>query len=221
MLTPFQRHVAQLIGQALQPFGFALGGGQALQAHKIVDRLSRDLDNYSESMDPQIYENAEHAAVAAITGHGYTTQVMLRDSWFRQIIVTDPATNEDVGVDLGYDHRKNPPVFITGIGPVLDIHDVVTGKVRALVDRRAERDYLDIDAILRSGGWTVQSLLEILRDIRPELSPADFADILSKADEGDPEEYAALGMTLTAMQGMFSRLNAVAGSIRPPGAAGA
>lgn len=221
MLTPFQRQVAQLIGQALQPFGFALGGGQALQAHKIVDRLSRDLDNYTESMDPQIYENAEHAVVAAIAGHGYTTQVMLRDSWFRQIIVTDPATNEDVGVDLGYDHRKNSPVFITGIGPVLDIHDVVTGKVRALVDRRAERDYMDIDAILRSGGWTVQPLLEILRDIRPELSPADFADILSKADEGDPEEYAALGMTLAAMQGMFSRLNAVAGSIRPPGAAGA
>ena len=131
MLTPFQRQVAQLIGQALQPFGFALGGGQALQAHKIVDRLSRDLDNYSESLDPQIYENAEHAVVTSMTGHGYTTAVMLRDSWFRQIIVTDPATNEEVGIDLGYDFRKNPPVFITGIGPVLDIHDVVTGKVCA------------------------------------------------------------------------------------------
>ncbi len=207
MLTDFQRQIAQILGEALQPYGFALGGGQALQAHNVIDRPSKDLGNYSESLDPDVYEAAERSVLVALRSRGYTAEVTLSDSWFRQIIVSDPVTGEKVGVDLGYDYREKPPAHVTGIGPVLDIQDVVTGKVRALVDRQAERDYMDIDAVLSSGGWTVEALFDIVREIRPELSQADLLAILSAAHEGDPEEYAALGLNSTAMAKMFVRLS--------------
>lgn len=205
-MNPFQRRVAQILGAALQPYGFALGGGQALQAHEIIDRPSNDLDNYSTSQDPRVFDSAERDLVAALREHGLSTSVVRRDSWFRQIVVTDPDTGEKVGLDLGYDYRKKPPVFVSGIGPVLDIDDVVVGKMRALVDRQAERDYVDTDAILATGRWTISDLYKIVHEIRPELTEDAFLAVLSSAHEGDPDEYAALGLTQTDMLKMFNRL---------------
>jgi hypothetical protein len=190
----------------LKPYGFALGGGQALQAHEIIDRPSNDLDNYSTSQDPDVFAAAERDLVEALREHGLTATVVRRDSWFRQIVVTDSGTGEQVGLDLGYDYRKKPPVFVSGLGQVLDIEDVVTGKIRALVDRQAERDYVDIDAILSTGRWSTADLFTIIHEIRPELTEAGFLDILASAHDGDPDEYAALGLNPTDTFRLFDRL---------------
>lgn len=206
MMTPFQSRVAQILGATLQPYGFALGGGQALQAHKIIDRPSKDLDNYSTSQDPDVFDSAERDLVAALREHGLSASVVRRDSWFRQVVVTDPDTGEQVRLDLGYDYRKKPPVFVSGIGPVLDIDDVVFGKMRALVDRQAERDYVDTDAILSTGRWTISNLYKIVHEIRPELTEDEFLAVLSSAHEGDPDEFVALGLTQTDTLKMFNRL---------------
>jgi hypothetical protein len=36
----------------LAKYGFALAGGYALQAHQLVDRLSEDVDIFTDSWDP-------------------------------------------------------------------------------------------------------------------------------------------------------------------------
>ncbi len=72
------------------------------------------------------------------------------------------------GRHLGYDYRQNPPVHVNGVGPVLDVEDIVTGKVRAFWTRGAERDFYDIDGILASDKWTIQNLYDKIAGLRPD-----------------------------------------------------
>lgn len=46
MLTGFHLRVAQALLDAGEKHGFAIGGGYALAAHGIGDRLSEDIDAY-------------------------------------------------------------------------------------------------------------------------------------------------------------------------------
>jgi Nucleotidyl transferase AbiEii toxin, Type IV TA system len=142
--TSVQRFIAQLTLEAIADLGFALGGGQALHAHGYGERLSRDLDFYIPQFEQDLFDRAEAATLAVLRAHGYTAEVGHRDTWLRQILVTDPASGERVVLDLGQDYRQNPPVAIAGIGPVIDLPDAAASKARALNDRRAARDYLDI-----------------------------------------------------------------------------
>ena len=99
MMTPFQSRVAQILGATLQPYGFALGGGQALQAHKIIDGPSKDLDNYSTSQDPDVFDSAERDLVAALREHGLSASVVRRDSWFgRSLSPTQTRMSRSVSV---------------------------------------------------------------------------------------------------------------------------
>ena len=214
MLTGFHLRIAQIVGATLGDQGFALGGGYALQAHGVTDRPSKDLDNYTESMNPDDFVRAQETLCHALAVAGFEASVVRADSWFRQIVVTDRGTGEQMAVDLGYDHREKPPVHVLGIGPVLDIGDVIVGKLRAFVDRAAERDFFDIDAILSSGKWTIHDLHKIVRGIRPELTLGQFAELLDSADTGDPAEYRALGMPVEGIHQMQRRLTANAALLR-------
>ena len=97
-------------------------------------------------------------------------------------------------LDLGQDYRQNPPIVITGLGPVIDLPDAASSKARALNDRRAARDYLDIHALLSRTSWTPARLFTALRDnLRPTITTEQFAADLAAADEQDPEDYHAYG----------------------------
>lgn len=194
--TPFQHIVAELTLGAIADLGFALGGGQALHAHGYGDRLSLDLDFYVTRFDQDLFDRAETATLAALRGRGYTAQVGHSDTWLRQILVNDPATGEQVVLDLGQDYRQNPPILITGLGPVIDLPDAAASKARALNDRRAARDYLDIHALLSQTAWTPIRLFTALRDnLRPTITAEEFAADLAAAGEQDPEDYLAYGLT--------------------------
>lgn len=97
---------------------------------------------------------------------------------------------------------------------MLDLHDVIVGKTRALVDRRAERDYADIDRILASSLRNPLELYEGIKEIRPEVTEFDFAQILDLAHEGDPDEYAALGLTHNERMRLFERLQSAAQTMK-------
>ena len=117
---------------------------------------------------------------------GYTAEVGHSDTWLRQIIVTDPASGEQVLLDLGQDYRQHPPILITGLGPVIDLPDAAASKARALNDRRAARDYLDLHALLTQPGWTPARLFAALRDnLRPVLTADEFAADLAAAGQQD------------------------------------
>jgi predicted nucleotidyltransferase component of viral defense system len=207
--TPFQRHIAQLTLGAIAEFGFALGGGQALHAHGLGDRVSLDLDFYVTRFDQDLFDRAETATLTALRARGFTAQVGHSDTWLRQIIVTDTASGERVVLDLGQDYRQHPPIVITGLGPVIDLPDAAASKARALNDRRAARDYLDIHALLHQAGWTPTRLFTALRDnLRPVITIEEFAADLAAAGDQDPEDYHAYGLSdadITRLAADFTR----------------
>jgi predicted nucleotidyltransferase component of viral defense system len=194
--TAFQKLIAQLTLEAVSDLGFALGGGQALHAHGYGDRPSRDLDFYVPQFEQDLFDQAEAAVLALLHERGYLAEVGHSDSWLRQIIVTEPGTSEQVALDLGQDYRQKPPVVIAGLGPVIDMPDAAASKARALNDRRAARDYLDIHVLLSRGPWTPTTLFQVLHDqLRPTITVDEFAADLTAAGDEDPEEYAAYGLT--------------------------
>ena len=136
-------------------------------------------------------------SVAVCAGlRGYLAEVGHTDTWLRQIIVTDPASGEQVLLDLGQDYRQHPPIVVTGLGPVIDLPDAAASKARALNDRRAVRDYLDLHALLTQPGWSPARLFAALRDnLRPVLTADEFAADLAAAGQQDPEDYHAYGLT--------------------------
>lgn len=134
----------------------------------------------------------------AVRARGYRADMGHRDSWLRQVIVTEPTTGEQVSVDLGQDYRQQPPVIITGLGPVIALSDAAASKARALNDRRAARDYLDLHVLLSREGWSVTTLFQALRDqLRPTITVEEFADDLAAAADQDPEDYAAYNLAPT------------------------
>ena len=139
----------QLTLQAIADLGFALGGGQALHAHGYGDRLSLDLDFYVSGFDQELFDRAETATLAALRARGYTAA----GRPLRHLATPDPrqrphhrGAGRARALDRNY--RQNPPIVITGLGPVIDLPDAAASKARALNDRRAVRDYLDIHALL-------------------------------------------------------------------------
>jgi hypothetical protein len=210
MLEGFHLKVSQIVLRAIEPYGFALGGGYALQVHGIVDRPSKDIDNYVSQTDEKLFDDAEAAVRKALEDEGLSSVVGYSDSWFKALQVFDPATEEAVVVDLGYDYRKNEPVIIAGFGPVLDIEDIITGKVRAFWDRQAARDYIDIDAILQTGHWTPSDLLTVLQHVRPEANTETFAEALRSADAIDNDEYEGYHLNQEDAANMVARLKSSA-----------
>lgn len=102
MLEGFHLEIAQIAMRVLEPRGFALGGGCALQAHGVTERPSKDLDSYSQSQEASDYQIGEESLVRALEKAGYECKVERRDSWFRQITVTNPESGEqDVGLASG------------------------------------------------------------------------------------------------------------------------
>lgn len=194
--TPFQKLIAQLTLEAIADLGFALGGGQALHAHGYGDRLSRDLDFYIPQFEQDLFDQAEVAVLAALRAVGYQAVVGHSDSWLRQILIADPATGEQIILDLGQDYREQPPVVIADLGPVIAMPDAAASKARALNDRRAARDYLDIHALLAGDQWTPHSLFAALHDkLRPTITVDEFAADLAAAADQDPDDYGIYGLT--------------------------
>ncbi|MDR2715677.1 MAG: nucleotidyl transferase AbiEii/AbiGii toxin family protein [Coriobacteriaceae bacterium] len=213
MLEGFHLRVSRIVLEAVGPYGFALGGGYALQAYGITNRPSNDIDSFVSQIDEGLFNEAEAALCDALKAGGLDSVSGYSDSWFRAIQVFDPTTDEAVVVDLGYDYRENEPVVIVGLGPVLDIKDVITGKIRALWDRQAARDFIDVDAIFQTMRWTSSELLGMLQKIRPEATPKAFAEILKSADTVSYEEYEGYGLDKKDITGLANRLIAAADSI--------
>jgi hypothetical protein len=208
-LSGFHLRVAQVLAAATSAEGFALGGGYGLQAHEIVDRPSEDLDAFVASMDPEVFVRAESELVSALEAAGLRAEVQGRDDWFRGINVSSPQ-GEEVQIDLNYRYRTKPPIIIANIGPVLDTDDLILGKMTALMDREAERDFIDTDAILQDGRWSPTDLFASVKQVRPALSQADFEQTLRRAHEGNPAVYADLGFALEDQQALFARLESAA-----------
>lgn len=198
-LNGFQLRVAKLLGKTTGDLGFALGGGQALQLHLDgYSRYSNDLDAYNNRFNPALYDDAVSALLDCFTAEGLSASEDMREhnDVFRALDVTDPATGDSTRIDLGYDNREFPTVAINGVGPILSANDVVDGKVRALMTRGAERDFVDIHRILNDGRWSFDDIVATARKVvSPDTSPSDVHARMKQMLTGNLSEYHKLGLT--------------------------
>jgi hypothetical protein len=138
-VSKFHRQVAAIALAAAGRHGFALAGGNALMAHGIIDRPTEDVDLFTDQ------ETGVEAAADEV-------EVRLRDACFEaerqdqagglgdifpgmdqglaEWIVTAPG-GEQMMLQMAYFDRARGPVTMD-IGPVLDLEDVLGGKVCAL-----------------------------------------------------------------------------------------
>lgn len=159
-MDPFHRRVAKVALAVLEEYGFVLAGGYAFHLHQVTDRLSRDVDLFTDRFDAAVFDHAERAVVHACRRNGLRATVGLSLDVFRQIIVSDPTTGAEAVVDLGFDARDRPPARFE-VGPVLSLEDSAVSKVRTLVDREAARDYLDVHDLLAGGHFRVNQLVQL------------------------------------------------------------
>ncbi|MCX5192336.1 nucleotidyl transferase AbiEii/AbiGii toxin family protein [Streptomyces sp. NBC_00249] len=173
------------------PYPLVLTGGYAVQAHGLVDRLSQDLDVATENPAPmsEIVGSLEHE----LTARGWRVRVIDVDALSARLMATDPQTGEDCEVDVLKEHFWTPPAQ-TEYGPVLAFDSVIGTKVRALADRGAARDFIDVRAASRHR--TTHDLERLgERHGRDDFRLEDLRDRLTGIDWAGDEEFAAYGLT--------------------------
>jgi hypothetical protein len=191
--------VAAIALRAAAPHGFALAGGNALIAHGIIERATQDVDVFSDEQGG--VQAAADAVEAALREAGFGTERLdqaggLGDLFYgmgealAEWIITGPG-GEQMMLQLAHFDRARRPVMMD-IGPVLDLEDVVGGKVCALASRAEPRDYLDTAAAL--GRYSLEQVIGFARRLDPGLTDRDFADAGQRLDRWGDQVFAPFGL---------------------------
>ena len=184
-----------------------LKGGTALNVfHLGLDRLSVDIDlNYVGGLDRAVMESERPAVDAALNrllvSQGYTIRRQPDEhaggKWIGRY-ASALGCNATLEVDISYMARQ--PLFgaarmnSVSLGDmrandvlVLDIHEIVAGKLVALVDRCAARDLFDARRILSIDGldWT---LIKAAFLALGASGRRDWRTVSADAIKGDPRE---------------------------------
>jgi len=183
-----QRHreLARTGLAATQDYGFALAGGYALVMHGLVDRITEDVDLFTNHLDPDGFTHAVNAIDAAYQQAGYAVTVVRRAELYARLHV---GQDDTVQIELAYDWRSQIPARFD-IGPVLNRDDVVTGKILALWGRQETRDYIDVHAVLTSGKYTEAELLRLAQRADPGFDRSTFGRALLGVDRPRDTDFA-------------------------------
>jgi Nucleotidyl transferase AbiEii toxin, Type IV TA system len=212
-VSKLHRQVAAIALRAAAPHGFALGGGNALIAHGIIDRFTKDVDVFSDEEGG--VQAAADAVEAALHDAGFGTERLdqaggLGDVFYgmaeglAEWIVTAPG-GEQMMLQMAYFDRARRPV-IMDIGPVLDLEDVIGGKVCALASRAEPRDYLDTAAALQR--YSIEEMIGFARRLDPGLTDRDFADAGQRLDQWGDGVFAPFGLPPQGVAELRKRLAA-------------
>jgi len=198
-VSDLHRRVASVALTAAAGHGFALGGGNALLAHGVISRPTQDVDLFTNQEHG--VEAAAAPVEAALLGAGFRAQRQNEVAGLADIfpgmgeglaewIVTDPDGDE-LTLQLAFFDRVREPVDME-IGPVLDIEDVVGGKVCALASRIEPRDYADTARILER--HSPAELIALARRLDPGLTAQDFAEAGQRLDQIDDAAFTRYGL---------------------------
>lgn len=212
-MDDLQEHLARLALALISDHGFVLGGGHAVQLHGMGSRPSEDIDLFTNRRGQP---GEVHSALEdEFRRHGYTVNVTRQTPDLVQMIVTD-QNGRACKVDLGVFWQAHTPVHLE-VGPVLHPDDAVAGKMDALYNRWAPRDFLDIDAILTSGRYTTKQLEAVAHEHNPGFDRGMFAESLSYLTSIPDREFTAYGRTPEQIAAMRTRLAQWQRSLLPPG----
>jgi hypothetical protein len=187
---------------ATQRYGFALAGGYAVQAAGFLKRPSEDIDLFTAWERRADFETAADAIVGAYRAAGLSVQAERRHDTFTRLTVSDGV--QTAKVELGVDSRANPPIQ-TSIGPVLHPDDAVANKMRALYERGHANDFIDIDAVMRSGRYDRSTLLELAERSDITFDRSVFANALAQAQLMDAGQFAPYGLGTGELDGLRHR----------------
>lgn len=199
-VSDFHRSVAAIALRAAGPHGFALAGGNALIAHGIIERPTQDVDVFSDRQDG--VAAAAGAVEAALVAAGFRaerrdTAGELEDIFdgmgegLAEWLVTGPS-GAQMMLQMAYFDRAREPVIMDDVGPVLDLEDVVGGKVCALASRAEPRDYLDTAAALER--YSIEEMIGFARRLDPGLTDEDFADAGRRLDRWGDGVFRPFGL---------------------------
>ena len=200
-VSDLHREVAGVALRAAARHGFALGGGNALIAHGVIDRPTEDIDLFTDREHG--VAAAADAVEAALRRAGYTAERQDKTAGLSEVfegmgdgpaewIIITPG-GAQLLLQMAYFDRGRQPVLME-FGPVLDLDDAIGGKVAALASRAAERDYLDVAAAL-ARGYTVAPLTALALALDPGLAAEDFADAGQRLDRLRDDRFAPYGLT--------------------------
>jgi Nucleotidyl transferase AbiEii toxin, Type IV TA system len=206
-----QRQVAQIALRAAARHGFALGGGNALIAHGVVDRPTEDVDLFTDEDDG--VTAAAGVVEAALREAGFTAERQDRLSDLAEVIygledglaewiVTAPGGDRTM-LQLARIDRDRRPVAMD-VGPVLHLEDVVGSKVCALASRAEVRDFVDTAAALQR--YTVTELIGFARRLDPGLADEDFADAGARLDRLPDRVFGRYGLSPADVTRLRARL---------------
>jgi hypothetical protein len=159
-MLPFHERLARIGLEALESHGFVLAGGYAISANGIGNRPSADVDLFTNVYEPSLFEISVARLRAAFLNAGLSVHDNLIGRTFADFSVTDGATQQTSSIQIGVNYREFAPARFE-VGPVLDVRDAVAGKMSALWSRGEVRDYIDIDAVVRSGRFSRDEVLAI------------------------------------------------------------
>lgn len=193
------RAVATVALRAAARHGFALGGGNALLAHGIISRPTEDVDLFTNQEHG--VEAAANAVEAALRGAGFAAERRDQAGGLGDIfdgmgeglaewIITSPGGRQMM-LQLAYFDRGREPVVME-LGPVLDLEDVLGGKVCALASRIEPRDYIDTAAALER--YTADQLIGFAKRLDTGLTDQDFADAGRHLDQLGERRFADYGL---------------------------
>lgn len=192
-MDEFQLRLVQLGLERLAVHGFALAGGFALQAHGLLERLSEDVDFFTDRQDPDQFSRALDVVTDAYRDAGLDVAVTRRAETFARLETSDPITGQSSGVDLAADFRSHQPV-VMALGPVIAEADAVGAKVAAVFSRAEARDYLDLAAILLSGRYDPEQLIALAGTVDLGFSRQRFAEALVAVDRFEDDNFTPYGV---------------------------
>ncbi|MEU2718823.1 nucleotidyl transferase AbiEii/AbiGii toxin family protein [Streptomyces sp. NPDC007205] len=171
------------------PYPLVITGGYAVQAHGLGNRLSQDVDVATENPAPigEIVRSVSHG----LAERGWQVEQIEIGALSGRLLATDPSTGEQCEVDVLKEVLWHPPTS-SEYGP-LSLDDVIGTKVRALADRGAVRDLIDVHAASQHRS---KADLENLgrRHARFEFNLEDLRDRLAGAEWWDDQDYADYGL---------------------------
>lgn len=204
-MDPFHERLARVGLEAIGRYGFCLAGGYAVQAHGFVERLSKDVDLFTAASATDDFSAAVAEAVRAFQTDGLGVSVEREGPTFARILVDDPATKASSAVELGVDWRAYPPVQLA-VGPVLHPDDAVANKLCALFGRAAVRDYIDVHAILASGRYSGEDLIQLATEHDPGFDTGVFAGALRAVRRLPGSAFVPYGMADAQIEVLQGRL---------------
>lgn len=204
-MDAFHERLAAMGLAAAERYGFALAGGYAVQAAGLLERPSEDVDLFTAWDRRGEFDDAVAAVVETYRGAGLVVIVERRYDTFARLRVAEGDRSS--AVELAADWRANLPVHMT-IGPVLHPDDAVANKMSALYGRTQVRDFIDVDAAVRSGRYDWESLLRLAEFADRGFDRRMFAEALGEVQRMAIRDFARYGVTGRDLEDLRARFAA-------------